>query len=292
MSRIGLDSIYMAEITGDSLGNETYGTPVALAKALSANLTINEKEAMLWADDKLDEYYREFNDGTIDLNIKEIPSANLQKLLGAVIDSNGAIVDIGDSSPPPVAIGFRALRSDKSYEYTWLYRVIFGVPAENNQTKGDAIAFQMPTIQGKIMRRHKADGLGKFPWRAKVNGSDSNVPSAVKTNWFQSVYEPDYSTSPAISLSAQPENVTIAEGASSATFEVTATATGGTLTYQWYSNTVNSNIGGSPINGADEASLGLITSMMTAGTYYYYCVMKASVQQLASNVAALVITGT
>ena len=291
MPRIGLDSIYMAEITEDSLGNETYGTPVALAKALSANLTINEKEAMLYADDKLDEYYREFNDGTIDLNIKEIPSANLQKLLGAVVDSNGAVVDIGDSSPPPVAIGFRALRSDKSYEYTWLYRVIFGIPAENNQTKGDAIAFQMPTIQGKIMRRHKADGLGKYPWRAKVNGSDTNVPTLVKTNWFQSVYEPDYSTSPAISLAAQPEDVTIAEGASSATFVVTATATGGTLTYQWYSNTVNSNIGGTPINGADEASLGLITSMMTAGTYYYYCVMKASVQQLASNVAALIVTG-
>lgn len=292
MPRIGLDSIYMAEITEDSLGNETYGTPVALAKALSANLTINEKEAILYANDKLDEYYREFNDGTIDLNIKEIPTANLQKLLGAVVDSNGAVVDIGDSSPPPVAIGFRALRSDKSYEYTWLYRVIFGIPAENNQTKGDAIAFQMPTIQGKIMHRHKADGLGKYPWRAKVNGSDTNVPTLVKTNWFQSVYEPDYSTSPVISLTGQPEDVTIAEGASSATFEVTATATGGTLTYQWYSNTVNSNIGGTPINGADEASLGLITSMMTAGTYYYYCVMKASVQQLASNVAALVITGT
>ena len=226
MPRIGLDSIYMAEITEDSLGNETYGTPVALAKALSANLTINEKEAILYANDKLDEYYREFNDGTIDLNIKEIPTANLQKLLGAVVDSNGAVVDIGDSSPPPVAIGFRALRSDKSYEYTWLYRVIFGIPAENNQTKGDAIAFQMPTIQGKIMHRHKADGLGKYPWRAKVNGSDTNVPTLVKTNWFQSVYEPDYSTSPVISLTGQPEDVTIAEGASSATFEVTATATG------------------------------------------------------------------
>lgn len=291
MPRIGLDSIYMAEITEDSLGNETYGTPVALAKALSANLTINEKEAMLYADDKLDEYYREFNDGTIDLNIKEIPSANLQKLLGAVVDSNGAVVDIGDSSPPPVAIGFRSLRSDKSYEYTWLYRVIFGIPAENNQTKSDAIAFQMPTIQGKIMRRHKADGLGKYPWRAKVNGSDTNVPTLVKTNWFLSVYEPDYSTSPVINLTGQPEDVTIAEGASSATFAVTATATGGTLTYQWYSNTVNSNIGGTPINGADEASLGLITNLMSAGTYYYYCVMKVSVQQLTSNVAALTITG-
>ena len=292
MPRIGLDQIYMAEITEDSLGNETYGTPEFLAKALSANLTINEKEAMLYADDKLDEYYREFNDGTIDLNIKEISSVHKQKLLGAVIDSNGAIVDIGDVTPSPVAIGFRSKKSDGSYQYTWLYRVLFGIPAETNQTKGDAIAFQTPTIQGKIMRRHKADDLGKFPWRVSVNGSDSNVPSSVKTNWYQSVYEPDYSTSPAISLAAQPEDVTIAEGASSATFVVTATATGGTLTYQWYSNTVNSNIGGTPINGADEASLGLITSTMTAGTYYYYCVMKASVQQLASNVAALVITGT
>lgn len=291
MPRIGLDSIYMAEITEDGLGNETYGTPVALAKALSANLTINEKEAMLYADDKLDEYYREFNDGTIDLNIKEIPTANLQKLLGAVVDSNGAVVDIGDSSPPPVAIGFRALRSDKSYEYTWLYRVIFGIPAENNQTKGDAIAFQMPTVQGKIMRRHKADGLGKFPWRAKVNGSDSNVPSAVKTNWFQSVYEPDYSSSPVINLTVQPEAETnVTEGAISGSIGVIATATGGTLTYQWYSSTVNSNVGGTAILGATAASLTIPTTLVE-GTYYYYCVLKASVQQLASNVAAVVVAG-
>jgi len=291
MPRIGLDSIFMSEITEDSLGNETYGTPVFLAKAISANVTINDKEAMLWTDDILDEYHREFSDGAIDMNVKEISSVNQGKLLGAVIDSNGVVVDIGDSSPPPVAIGFRALRSDKSYEFTWLYRVQFGVPAENNQTKGDAVAFQTPTIQGKIMRRHKLDGLGKRPWRAHVNGSDSNVPSTVKTNWFQSVYEPDYTTSPVITLAAQPAVLTnVTEGAISGTIGVTASATGGTLTYQWYSNIVNSNVGGTAIIGATTASLTIPTTLVE-GTYYYYCVLKASVQQIASNVAAVVVAG-
>ena len=42
----------------------------------------------------------------------------------------------------------------------------------------------------------------------------------------------------------------------------------GTLSYQWYSNTTNSNSGGTAINGALNASYAAPTA--TAGTTYYY----------------------
>ena len=43
----------------------------------------------------------------------------------------------------------------------------------------------------------------------------------------------------------------------------------GTITYQWYSNTINSNTGGTPILGANSSSY-LPGVFNTVGTYYYY----------------------
>ena len=51
MATIGLDKLFVAPITEDSNGNETYGTPVQLAKAISAELSVELNEAILYADD-------------------------------------------------------------------------------------------------------------------------------------------------------------------------------------------------------------------------------------------------
>ena len=51
MATIGLDKLYYADITEDEDGDETYGTPKVLAKAISADLSIELAEAILYADD-------------------------------------------------------------------------------------------------------------------------------------------------------------------------------------------------------------------------------------------------
>ena len=52
MATIGLDRLYYAPITEDPLtGDETYATPVPLAKAISAELSVEVAEAILYADD-------------------------------------------------------------------------------------------------------------------------------------------------------------------------------------------------------------------------------------------------
>ena len=42
MSTIGLDSLFYAPITENATGEETYGTPVRLAKAISCELSGNK----------------------------------------------------------------------------------------------------------------------------------------------------------------------------------------------------------------------------------------------------------
>lgn len=59
---------------------------------------------------------------------------------------------------------------------------------------------------------------------------------------------------------------------------------GGTLTYQWYSNTSNSNEGGTEIKGAIEA---VYTATVPAGeTRYFYCVVKNTNEAATGNKTA------
>ena len=46
MATVGLDSLYYAKITEDTNGDETYGTPKVLAKAMTAELSIELIEAV------------------------------------------------------------------------------------------------------------------------------------------------------------------------------------------------------------------------------------------------------
>ncbi len=69
MATIGLDKLYYAPITGGTGGDETYGTPVQLAKAISVDLSIDLLEATLYADDAASEIVKEFKSGKLTLNV-------------------------------------------------------------------------------------------------------------------------------------------------------------------------------------------------------------------------------
>ncbi len=197
MATIGLDMLHYAKITEDAEGNETYGTPEKLAKAMSADLSVELAEATLYADDGAAEIVKEFKSGTLSLGIDDIGAAVASDLTGATIDQNGVVISTGEDGGDPVAIGFRAKKSNGKYKYFWLYRVKFGIPATALATKGDSITFSTPTIEGTILRRNKVDGANKHPWKAEATEGDTAVTATTITNWYREVYEPSYAAAPA-----------------------------------------------------------------------------------------------
>ena len=197
MATIGLDKLYYAKITEDENGNETYATPVQLAKAMNADLSVELAEATLYADDGAAEIVKEFKNGTLSLGVDDVGASVASDLTGATIDANGVVVSTSEDGGDPVAVGFRAKKSNGKYKYYWLYRVKFGIPATNLATKGDSITFSTPTIEGTILRRNKVDGNGKHPWKAEVTEGDSAVTADPITNWYKEVYEPSYTTAAA-----------------------------------------------------------------------------------------------
>lgn len=194
MATIGLDKLYYASITEDEDENETYGTPTQLAKAVSAELSVELAEATLYADDGASEVVKEFQSGTLTLGVDDIGSESASALTGVTIDDNGVVISSSEDSGDPVAIGFRAKKANGKYRYFWLYRVKFGIPSTTLETKGDSITFQTPTIEGTVLRRNKEDASGNHPWKAEVTEGATGVSDDVISGWYDSVYEPTFAT--------------------------------------------------------------------------------------------------
>ena len=97
---------------------------------------------------------------------------------------------------------------------------------------------------------------------------------------------------PVITINTHPAattNVTV--GSITDILSVSANVTqGAALSYQWYSNTTNSNTGGSTISGVTALSTNFtIPATLTAGTYYYFCEVRATggASFVRSNVATV-----
>lgn len=193
MATIGLDRLFYAPVTeAPTTGEETYGTPVMLAKAISAELSVELAEATLYADDGPSEVIKEFKGGKLTLGVDDIGRGAAETLTGATTDSKGVLVSTSEDSGQNVAIGFRAKKGNGKYRYFWLYKVKFAVPSDSLATKGDSITFQTPKIEGTVMRRNKLDGNGKHPWKAEVTEGEAGVDASVITGWYTKVYEPAF----------------------------------------------------------------------------------------------------
>jgi gliding motility-associated-like protein len=91
------------------------------------------------------------------------------------------------------------------------------------------------------------------------------------------------------SISVQPSTTAQSKCINVAATPLTVTAAGTNIAYQWYSNTSNSNTGGTAITGANSATYTPSTS--TAGALYYYVVVSGTCTPNAtSNVSGLVTT--
>ena len=93
-----------------------------------------------------------------------------------------------------------------------------------------------------------------------------------------------------ITITSQPQSAVFIVDSISGNLSVSASVVpSGALSYQWYSNTTNSNSGGISIPGATNASFPIPVSL-TVGNHYYYCVISAVKADSASSVATVKVT--
>lgn len=101
-----------------------------------------------------------------------------------------------------------------------------------------------------------------------------------------SLLVPTPCTNPSISGQPSPASQSACQNLTPSNLSITAS---GTLpTYQWYSNTVNSNSGGSSILGATLSTYTPPTSV--TGTTYYYCIVSGCSNSVTSNTASVTVS--
>ena len=181
MATIGLRDLYRATVTENENGADTYGSPVRMAKAISAELSVEVEEAPLYADDAIDTLVKEFISGELTLNVNDLLPADIAALLGQEQDDDNVVYASDTDEAPYFAIGFRARKANGTYKYVWLYKVKFAIPSEKYATKGDSIEYTTPEIVGQFIKR--PDGK----WKAEhVGGGDGDT---VASGWFTTVRE-------------------------------------------------------------------------------------------------------
>jgi gliding motility-associated-like protein len=91
-------------------------------------------------------------------------------------------------------------------------------------------------------------------------------------------------------ITTQPQSSTVCLGITPTLLSVTYSNGVGTPAYQWYSNTVNTTVGSTPISGATNANYTPQNTIV--GTTYYYCIITlptGGCSSLTSNIATVVI---
>lgn len=160
MAYIGLAKPIVAKLASQSTSTgvttPTYSDGFVCGKAISLNVTPNYNEVKLFADNILDEYVKEFKDGTISLGTDRLPIDAQTVMFGHTVTGSTSTEEVtyktGDSANY-VGVGFyidEMLDGAKSYTGTVIYRCKFTEAADDFTTKGDSIEFKTPTLEGAI----------------------------------------------------------------------------------------------------------------------------------------------
>lgn len=198
--QIGLNSLHYALLNTDAVGSISYQAPIAVPGAITANINSNSSNETLFADDGPAETASTIGKIDLELNVADIP-LDLQAIWLGHTRVGGILKRSSSDVPPWLAIGFKSLKSNGKYRFAWLLKGKFQIPELNHETKGDAIAFQTPTITGSFVKR-EYDSL----WLKESDEDDPDYVPSIGTNWFLGVETVD-TTPPTVSTN-------IADGAS------------------------------------------------------------------------------
>jgi hypothetical protein len=174
--RIGLDSIYVAEILEDVLGTFTTDTPQYLAPAAEASQASTINSETIYADDQAYE--------TISTKGETATGQHYDEAAGLFYEYGGV--------PPYFALMFRSLKSNGSYRYYCFPKCKFDVPDEAATTRGET-----PEPQIMELTVHAIKTTCKFVVDVDIEDGltriigDEDVVGFDGSTWFTQVPVPE-----------------------------------------------------------------------------------------------------
>lgn len=211
-SRIGLDSLYIAEVTVDSAAAYTADTPEYLAPAAEASQAPKTNSATQYADDQPYDSSVFEGETEISLTVTGIPAEMQAKLLGRQFDTvSGRVFDNPGATPPYFALSFRSLKSNGSYRYYQYLKGRFSAPSEETATKSDSPDPKTMQLTYTAIPTIYNFDIGDTNEPVKRVYGDEDTDNFSATGWFTAVQTPSIAAASALALSTSDP----ADGASS-----------------------------------------------------------------------------
>lgn len=154
MAKIGLNNFRYSVLTEAQDGTPSYSGAKKPAKAISCNVQISNNEASLYADDAIAESDTSFQSGTVTIGIDDEDQATMAEILGHTIDSEtGEMVRNANDTAPYVGLGrviVKMVGGVYKYKVEFLYKVKFGEPSQEDNTKGESLEFGTSEMEGTV----------------------------------------------------------------------------------------------------------------------------------------------
>jgi phi13 family phage major tail protein len=158
MAKVGLKHVVGAVL--DETGTTpAYSGGMIIGKAISASVSVEVNESILYADDGIAESIKEFKSGKVSLNTDDLTYGVQGMLLGHTATTTTLTANSNDIAPY-VGVGFygQVIRNGVTkYRAVWFGKCKFAEPNDESKTKADSIEFSTPTIEGTIMRLTNGD---------------------------------------------------------------------------------------------------------------------------------------
>lgn len=201
-SKIGLDSLYIAEVTVDTAAIYTADTPEYFAPAAEASQEPSTSFAVQYADDQPYDVMTAEGETKITLKVTGIPLAMLAKITGRVFNAaSGQMWDNGGTAPY-IALSFRAKKSDGSYRYYQFLKGKFDMPKEELSTLEDAPDPKPMELTYTAIKPVHTWNLGSVTESVKRIVGDTSTTNFSATSWFSQVQVPSVAAPSALSLSS------------------------------------------------------------------------------------------
>lgn len=156
MAKMGLKYLAwnsIAEEADNAIPTYTSNGGVVLGRMVSINVTVNNSEGELYADDMLAEYAGEFSSADLTADVDNISLENQAKLYGASYSTSGEFTaNATDTAPYGGVGGYQTLQVSGTKKYrAWFYpKAKAALPDFDGTTKGNSISFGTEPIKMKI----------------------------------------------------------------------------------------------------------------------------------------------
>lgn len=153
MAKIGLNNLWYSKLTEATDGTPEFDGAKSFGKAVSANVSISNNSATLYADDVLAESDTSFQNGTVTLGVDDDREATFADVLGHTVTLEGEVTRNANDTAPWVGLArivVKMVQNVRLYKVEVLYKVKFSEPSQEDQTKGESVEFTTPEIEGTI----------------------------------------------------------------------------------------------------------------------------------------------